>query len=225
MTYDWDFGSIAQYRDAFAWGAAWTLGLSFAAISLGTAMGICWGIVLAQPTSRWREVQVLASAMNAVIRAIPLLILILVVHYGTSLLLGVGNLFVGCVVALAINLGAFVADVVRGALAGVPQSLKDAGLAVGMTTRQVLRRIEIPEALRALVPVLSLLYIDILKMSSLSSVVGFPELTHAGSLVSSRTFRPLEVFVTIAAVYVVIVVPLAYAQKWLEESVWIRRRN
>jgi polar amino acid transport system permease protein len=223
--YDWDFSSVLQYRDAFVAGGLWTLALSIVSIALGTLCGLSWGVLLAQTRSPWLEARTIASGVNSVIRAIPLLILILVVHYAAPAFLSVESTFATCVTALVMNLSAFVADVIRGALDGVPARLKDAGFAVGMTERQVLLRISIPEATRGIVPTLSLLYIDILKMSSLTSVVGLRELAHTGSLVSAKTYRPLEVFVTIAAIYAAIIIPLAYAQKLLEESTWLRRRG
>ena len=225
MEYDWDWWVVWEYRWVFLHGALWTVVISATSIVQGTLVGVLWGLLLGTESRAWLEVKYLSFALDDVVRALPLLVFLLLVNYYLPPLLGVFSVFWITVIALSVNLAAFVADVLRGAIAGVPKPLVEAGLSVGMTDRQVIRRIVLPEAIRNVVPSLATLYIHILKMSSLASVIAFRELTHVGGQVSSRTFRPLEVIAAIALTYLAIVLPLAHLQRWLERCKWFVRRS
>jgi polar amino acid transport system permease protein len=225
MQYDWNWSILIPYAGAFARGVVWTLVLTLAAVAAGTLGGILWGLVLAARGRRWTELKWILLFINDVTRALPLLILLLMVNYYGASLLGLRSTFWTAALAMSLNLAAFVADVLRGAIRGVPRPHIDAGLALGMSDAQILMRITLPEALRSMVPTIALLYIDMLKMSSLASVIAYPELTYTGSQVIALQFRPLEVFALIAAIYVAIVMPLSYFQRALEESRWVRRRS
>ena len=206
-------------------GMVWTIALSVISIGIGTILGILWGLLLSTRKPNWLEVRWLGVALNDVVRALPLLILLLLINYCAPPLFGLRSTFWIAVLALAVNLAAFVGDVLRGAIAGVPQPLQDAGLAIGLSDTQVMRRIILPEAVRSVIPSIALLYIDILKMTSLASIIALPELTYVGGQVSSVEFRPLEVFVLIAVMYAAIIIPMSHFQRWLERSPWFIRRG
>lgn len=225
MTYDWNWSIIWDYRYALLGGAGWTLALSLISIVLGTLLGIMWGMLLSVTTETWRPVSLMARFIGDLVRALPLLVLLLFVNYYLPPIVGLHSTFWICIIALSLNLSAFLADVIRSAISGVPRPLIEGALAVGMTDRQTMARIILPEALRSVIPTFTLLYIDILKMSSLASVIGFPELTNIGGQVSSRTFRPLEVIAAVAIIYIVIVLPLTWYQRTLETSAWFTRRS
>ena len=225
MAYDWDFDVLWQYRKAFLTGMTLTIFLSLTAIVLGTVIGIFWGLLLSTRHRALLETRAFAFVLNDIVRALPLLVFLLLLNYYTPTFFGIHTTFGISLLALSVNLGAFIADVFRGAVAGVQRPLRDAGFAVGMTETQVMRRIVVPEAIRSIVPTLGLLYIDIFKMSSLASVIAFPEMTHVAGRVSSAEFRPLEVFALIAVAYIAIVVPLSHVQRRLEKSRWFIRRS
>jgi len=225
MTYDWQWSVVWDYRFAFLYGVEWTLILSVVSILLGTLLGVLWGNFLASRDDALTPLRALGFFIADIFRALPLLVLLLFANYYLPPLIGIHSTFWISVIALSLNLSAFIADVLRGAIEGVPRPLREAALAVGMTDNQTLRRIVLPEALRQVIPSLTLLYIDILKMSSLASVIAFQELTHIGSEISAQTYRPLEVIAAIAVIYIVIVLPLAHLQRRLEHSAWFTRRS
>lgn len=225
MHYDWDFRVLFQYKTAFARGLLATLALSLVSISLGSVLGLAWGLLLGATKNAWLELRLIAVVFNDIVRALPLLILILLFNYLGPIAFGIHSLFLLAMLSLSLNLAAFLADVLRGAISGVPRPLVEAGLAVGMSDSQVLRWILLPEAVRSTVPSITLLYIDILKMSSLASVIGFAELTYVGGEVSGAEFKPLEPLVLVAAIYIVMVTFLGWLQRRLEASRWFVRRS
>lgn len=225
MGYDWDWSIIWEYRYAFLRGAEWTLVLSLISIIIGTSVGVGWGTLLSAKSQALRPVSLFATFVGDLVRALPLLVLLLFVNYYVPPIVGIHSTFWICITALSLNLAAFLADVIRGAISGVPRPLIEGALAVGMTDRQAMRRIILPEALRNVIPAFTLLYIDILKMSSLASVIGYPELANIGGQISARTFRPLEVIAAVALIYIVIVLPLTWGQRKLELSPWFMRRS
>lgn len=225
MNYDWDWNVLYDYRWVFVRGALWTVVVSSVSIFLGTILGALWGLLLSTKHQAWLELRWLGFVLADIVRALPLLVLLLFVNYYLPPLIGIHSTFWITIIALTVNLAAFLADVLRGAIAGVPKPLVEAGLALGMTGGSITRRVLLPEALRAVVPSFALLYIHILKMSSLASVIAFSELTHVGGQVSARTFRPLEAIAAVAVIYLILVLPLSHIQRRLETSRWLVRRS
>lgn len=226
MNYDWNWSILWEYRGAFVEGTFLTLALSVVSISIGTAFGLLWGLFLSKDEGDfWQEVQWLSFRTMDIVRALPLLVLLLFVNFYLPPLVGLHSAFWISVVALSLNLAAFIADVIRGSVLGVPRPLIDAALAVGMTSRQITRRIIVPEALRSVVPTITLLYLHIVKMSSLASVIAYRELTHVGGQVAVREFRDLETIGVVAIIYIIILYPFVILQRKLEESKWFLRRS
>lgn len=222
--YDWDWSVVWQYRLVFIKGVWITLQLTGLSVITGTIIGFLLGILLASRDERLKEIRQFIFIFVDIVRALPILILILVFNYWLPYVTNIKSPFWLAGLALSINLSSFIADVLRGAIEGVPRPLIEAGYAVGMTSRMVMRRIIIPEASRQILPTLALLYIDMLKLSSLASVIAVSELVHVSSEISTKTFRFLEVYAALAAIYVLIVFPFSYATRKLEKAEWFVRR-
>jgi len=225
MDYDWQWSIVWEYRYALLQGAELTFIVSFISICFGTIIGILWGIALSSKDTICVLPQKIAFLTADIIRALPPLILLLLINYYAPPAIGLHSKFWLSVIALSLNLSAFIADVLRGSIAGIQRPLIDAGLAVGMSNSQITRRIVLPEAIRGVIPTFTLLYIDILKMSSLASVIALQELTHIGSQISGKEFKYLEIIVAVALIYIIIVLPLTWFQRWLESSRSFRRRS
>ncbi|HEX7241238.1 MAG TPA: amino acid ABC transporter permease [Longimicrobiaceae bacterium] len=161
-----------------------------------------------------------------VIRAIPLLLLMLTCYYGLPMIAGNSvSGFSAAAIAMTINLAAFVADLVRGAASAVSRGSIMAAQSLGMSRLLTWRRIVLPEVLREILPGLSLLYITMLKMSTLASAIAVYELLHSAEAVIQRTYRPLELYVTVCLLFVVLILPLAWAARRIEQSKIFRRRT
>jgi polar amino acid transport system permease protein len=162
-----------------------------------------------------------------IVRSLPILILILWVYYFVPVLFGrpeMSSYTLACI-ALVLNLSAFVADVVRASVGAFPKGLLEAAYACGLSRAGALRRIVIPYVLREILPTLSLLYIDMLKLTSLASVIAVYELLHTADKIRSVTFRAIEVFTVVAAIYLMLVMPFSALVRLMERSRWFARHR
>lgn len=151
-------------------------------------------------------------------RGTPLLVQVFVVYYGLP---SVGIQFeplTAGALALSLNAGAFLAESLRGAVAGVPTGQWLAASSLGMTRIQTLRHIIAPQALRLAVPSLSNTLISLIKDTSLVSVIAVTELMLATKELISTSFRPLPLYLAAAAIYWLLSVLLEAGQKRLERK-------
>jgi polar amino acid transport system permease protein len=223
--YNWDWQVVWEYRSAIVLGLLVTLELTGVTIIVGTILGFLVGVFLAGTDERWVVIRKAVLALIDIVRSLPLLILILIFNYYSPYVINVGSPFWLAAFAMSINLAAFIADVFRAALEGVPRPLVEAGYAVGMTSVTVTRRILIPEAIRQIIPTIALLYIDMLKLSSLASVIAVNELTHVSTEISAKTYRFLEVFAALAVIYIALVLPFSIWVRRIEKAKWFLKRS
>lgn len=222
MVYDWNFGRLLPYADALLGGIATTLSLSAIVIILGTVLGVIFGILLTNKT-----LKVFFYLLVDVLRALPLLVLLLFMYYLlTRQVVGfaVSSYWVA-VVAMSLNLSAFTADIIRSAVENVPESLEEAGRALGMNRRQVTRYIVLPHIIREVVPGMTVLYIAMIKLSSLASVIQVSELVYEGKTIISEITRSLEVWVVVGLVYIIIVIPMTYALRYIESKISTEKKE
>lgn len=217
MNYDWNFARILPYWQAFLSGTATTLVLTILVVIFGTILGVATGLVL-----RRRLARLTLYPIIDVVRALPPLVLILFMYYlltkqviGTTV-----QAFWVYVIAMALNLAAFTADIVRAAIDNVPTGAIDAGRALGMSHKQVTRHIVLPHVMRETIPAMTVLYIGMLKMSSLASVINVREVVYTAQTVIADIARSLEAWVVVAAIYIVLVIPSTYAARRIET--WAR---
>jgi polar amino acid transport system permease protein len=213
VNYDWNFTRILPYWKAFLSGTGVTLLLTTLVISCGTVFGVAVGLLLKRPLAR----RILYPVID-VVRALPPLVLILFMYYlltqqviGTTV-----QAFWVYVIAMSLNLAAFTADLVRAAVENVPTGAVDAGRALGMSRNQVTRHVVLPHVLRETIPAMTLLYVGMLKMSSLASVINVRDVVYAAQTVIADISRSLEAWTVVAAIFVVLVVPATYAARRVE---------
>ncbi len=256
MSYDWTFSFLMQpaVRNALTAGLITTLLLTAMSILLGTPLGVAGGVLALTgrpvgggiPRKRGPVSGMLMAFRGAVIlfldmiRAIPLLLLILVCYYALQPLLnnraflgvvatfGIKEIrvspFAAVVTAMSVNLAAFVADIVRAAATAVPRGSILAARALGMNDRTMWRRIILPHVMREILPGLALLYITMLKLSTLASAVAVYELLHTADNIIQSTYRSLEVYVALCVVFIIIVLPLSAIARRMEQAQAFRRR-
>jgi polar amino acid transport system permease protein len=215
MNYDWNFGRLRPYADAFWQGTLVTIELTLLVVVIGTFLGFLIGILAHR---RW--IRAPLWFLTNVVMALPPLVLLLFAYYlltkqviGTTV-----QAFWVCVIALSVNLAAFTGDLVRAALGSTPNEALDAGRALGMSERQVVRHIVIPHIVREIVPAMTMLYIAMLKLTSLASIINVREVIYAAETVIATVSRSLEAWAVVAAVYIVLVSPLTLLARRLERA-------
>lgn len=215
MNYDFDFSVVWRYWSAIRHGFAVTLFLTILVISAGTPLGFAYALLLRR-CPRWG--QALLIFVMDVVRSIPVLVLIFLSYYLLPALfpVRVPSPFVIACLSLSIYLAAFCADVIRGALAIVPGGYLDAARAVGLSRRQVFWRFELRWVVKTVLPSLALLWIGMLKNSSLASVIGVYELTHTADGIVANSFRSIETYTVVAMCYIAVVLPFSTLARRLE---------
>ena len=198
MGYSFQFGVIEANFDNFLYGLALGLALAVAAIFIGTLIGLaCAFATMAKAPLPSRLVGIYVSA----IRNTPLLVIILFVYFALpqiGIRLGKHESFV---FSLAIYAGAYLTEVFRAGLAGVPRGVIDAGRAIGLTGFQLALYVISPIMWRNCLPALGTTFISLFKDTSLAAVIAIPELTYQARKLNTETFRVAEAWATASVLY------------------------
>ncbi|HEU4519020.1 MAG TPA: amino acid ABC transporter permease [Microvirga sp.] len=201
MGYTLNFTLIWRHFDKL-WGGL-LLSLELAVLSI--AIGVVIGLVLAVAYGAGgRMVRLLIGAYVEFIRNVPLILLVYLVFYGLptaiDLAYDAGTSFVA---TLSLYAGAYLVEVFRSGLAAVPAGLVDAGKAIGLTPWQRLVHVRLPTMLRITLPALSNTFVSLFKDTSVASVIAVPELTYGAQWINTNTFRIVEVYLVVTAMYLV----------------------
>lgn len=213
--------SLQTFLDAFvplAWAARYTLLVSCLGIALGLVIGV---VVCAMRLSGSRLARGIGALWVSFLRGVPLLVQLLLMFY----LLPVIGIDVPPLVAAVVTVGicasAYISEIWRGAIGALPGGQTEAAQAIGMGPATIWRRIILPQAVVMSLPALVNELILLVKASSLVSVVGILELTRASQAQAATTFRPLEVYLAAACIYLAINLCLAALGRWLEHRMAI----
>ena len=195
-------------------GAGVTIKITALSVALGVVIGLFVGIAR---ISRIKLLRVLAAIYVDFFRGTPLLVQIFLVYFALPVITGQRvDPFVAAIGSCGINSGAYVAEICR---AGIPSSGKgqmEAGRTLGMTWVQTMRYIIVPQAFKRVIPPLGNEFIALLKDSSLVSVIGFEELTRRGQLIIAKTYGSLEIWLSVAVIYLAMTLTISRFVAYLE---------
>ena len=195
-----------------AWGVWVTVKLSLVAGVFAILLGTLAGLARLSPTPALRN---LAVTYVELIRGTPLLVQIFIVYFFIGTVLNLDRFTAG-VAALAVFTGAYVAEIVRAGISSIHKGQMEAGRSLGMTAAQTMRYVILPQAFKRVLPPLAGQFINLIKDSSLVSVISITDLTKAGREVVSSTFSPFEVWFTVALLYLVLTGTLSFLVRRLE---------
>ena len=202
--------------------ALWTIALSAIAFIGGGLLG--FGIALAR-ISQSKLLRYAAIVYVQIVQGTPLLILLFLIYFGIAIL-GFDQLpaLVAAGIGLTIYASGFLGEIWRGCIESVPKTQWEAAECLAMTRWQRMTRVILPQALRiATAPTVGFL-VQIIKNTSLASVVGFVELAQAGKLINNSIFEPFTVFIWVAVIYFAICYPLSAWSRGLERRLNVGRR-
>ena len=207
-----------NYGPALLRGGLLTLQLTAVSIVFGTLLGVPLGVLGSSFGAGGRITSVAISVLNEVVKALPVLILLIWFQYLLPVTFGIKlSAIVVAYIALSLNLAVYLGESIRGSLDGVPKLDIEAGLALGMSKKLVIRRILVPQAWRVSLPGVFVLYLNTLKLSTLASVIAVPEILHTADTVILNSFRALDVYTTVALLFLVVVVPVSLITRRLEQ--------
>lgn len=200
--------------------ARWTVLLALIAMLGGGILGLVVAVlrVVPLPPVNW-----LAIAWINLIQGTPLLGQLFVFFFGLPLLGLTVDSWTAAACSLSIYASAFFGEIWRGGLQSISQRQWEAGAALGLTYRQRLFNVVLPQAIRvSIAPTVGFL-VQLVKNTSLTSLIGFVELTRAAQIISGATFAPLPVYLSAAAIYFVICFTLSQLSQMLERRLHVAR--
>jgi polar amino acid transport system permease protein len=199
----------------------WTLLLSLIAFLLGSIGG--FGVMLARISPRrWLRLPALLYIES--IQGIPLLILLFIVYYGLSVYGFALPALVAAGLAMMVYTSAYLGDIWRGCVEAMPKLQWEAAECLSLTRWQTLRLVIIPQALRLSLPPTVGFLVQVIKMTSLASVIGFVELTRAGQIINNSIFQPFLIFSLVGAFYFALCYPLSRWSEAMENKLNVGNR-
>lgn len=185
-----------------------TLKLAFSALSIGLVIGIVGAVLESLPI---KSVRWLASSVIFVIRGLPELLVLFFIYFGlTSFLSNLFNhyveisAFAAGTTALALIFGSYASQVFRGAFLAIDRGQIEAGKALALTARQILFRIQIPQAWRHAIPGLGNLWLVLLKDTAIVTLIGLTDMMNQAKLAASTTHQPFTFYALAAIIYLLI---------------------
>ncbi len=223
-------------------GVGTTVYVTLIAYALATLLGLAIGLMRVSGSRFWREV---SSFYVEIIRGVPMLVILYYMAFvaapalvggiqvigrllvGTGFLAGLGeplvalqvrdlNFTMRAIIALTIGYSAFISEIFRAGIESIGRGQMEAARSVGMSYRQAMRHVILPQAVRNVLPPLGNDFIAMLKDSSLVSALGVQDITQIGKVYSSSTFRFFETYNVVAFIYLVMTIGLALLVRWLE---------
>ena len=154
-----------------------------------------------------------------IVRAVPLLVLILWIYYGLPIMTGISfSPFVSGIIALAISESAFQAEIFRAGINSIKKAQWEAGSSLGLNFFKRLRLVILPQAIKNILPAIGNQFVYVLKMSSLVSIIGIGDLTRKANELVVTTYRPLEIYTFLILEYLVLILIVYFFVKKLEKN-------
>jgi polar amino acid transport system permease protein len=204
MDYSWDFGPVLERFDMLALGLLNTVKIAAVSIVLGVLVGLVLAMMRLS-TRRWLNIPSLVFI--EFYRNTPPIVHFFWFFYALPVMLAVSlDPYVAAVLALSTQSGAFYAEVFRGGIVSIERGQWEGGRALGMTHSALMRRVIVPQAIARMVPPFIERSFELLKTTALASTLAYADLLYQAMMVNSETFRPLEVYTTIALMYLVLLV-------------------
>lgn len=233
MHFDWSFFQHLLFHPpgSFVQGAIRTVYLAIIAQALGVVLGL---LLALWRRSRHTVPRVFASGYIWLIRGTPLLVQAVIIYDGSSAMglysfrtLSLGPVSVpgvvqAGIVTLALNEGAYMAEIMRAAIDSVDKGQTEAAESLGLRRRQAMRHVVLPQAMRVVIPPLGNEFNNMLKVTSLLSVIGLQELFLAAQDYNSTTFRTFEIFLVVAIYYIAMTTVWSFAQSAIERRLRVK---
>ena len=195
-------------------GLYYTIALSVTAILIS----IFLGLVVALPgLARQRPPRMVNRVYVELVRAVPILVLILWVYYGLPQVADISiSVFWAGVLALAISDSAFQAEIFRAGIQSIDRGQHEAAHSISLSYVDKMRFVILPQAIKRILPALGNQLVYMLKMSSLVSVIGMEELTRRANELVVTEYRPLEIYTVLVIEYLVLILVVSAGVRWLE---------
>ncbi|PSC04166.1 amino acid ABC transporter permease [Alsobacter soli] len=207
-------GSLnANHLSFLAHGALWTVGLSLIALIGGGLAGFVVALARISPV---RAVRILAAGYVQLVQGTPLLVIMFLTFFGLPPLGITVSPLAAASVSLTIYVAAYLGEIWRGCIESVPRQQWEAAEGLALSRTQRMAKVILPQAIRIATPPTVGFMVQIIKNTSLASVVGFVELARAGQIINNALFEPFLIYVIVAVVYFALCYPISRLSRVLE---------
>ncbi len=200
-----------------------TLLLTLLSLVFAMVIGMIFGLM---NVGHNRALNCIGTVYVDAVRGVPLIVLAYFIYFGVPAgIQGIGftnfrlNALQAGTVALSMNCGAYMAEIIRAGIQSVDRGQMEAGRSLGLSYGAAMRLVVIPQAIRTMVPSIINQFIITLKDTSILSVIGFPELTNVGKTIMGNTFKNLQTWAIIGVMYMVVIVALSKVSKKIERRI------
>ena len=199
-----------------------TLLLAFSGLVFACILGMIFGLL---SVLKNKACNIISNIFVFVIRGVPMIVLAFFIYFGIPYLintiLGFGGGFTlsalqAGTICLALNCGAYMAEIIRAGIQSVDIGQMEAGRSLGLPYWKTMRKIILPQAIRTMIPSIINQFIITVKDTSILSVIGFPELVLAAKQVQANTFKAFETWAIVGIMYLIVITILSYLAKLVE---------
>jgi His/Glu/Gln/Arg/opine family amino acid ABC transporter permease subunit len=218
MGYQWHFGVVWDNLPFLLAGLEDTVALTVVSMGFGLTLGLAIALI----RLKFPRVRPAIVIYVETFRTTPLLVQLIWIY---DVLPAIGlrfDPFWSAILALTLNLGAYLSEIFRAGITSIPMGQTHAGLALGMSTAQVARVIVLPQAVRRIIPPLASMWVGLFKDTSLASAIAVAELSYRANVLAVQTYRPVEILTVVAAIYFVLTYPQARLTYWISNLVRVR---
>ena len=201
-----------------------TLLLALCGLFFACILGLIFGLL---SVLKSRVCNAISTIFVDVIRGVPMIVLAFMIYFGVPQ--AINGLFSGVrftltalqagTVALALNCGAYMAEIIRAGIQSVDPGQMEAARSLGLPYWRAMARVVLPQAIRTMIPSIINQFIITLKDTSILSVIGFPELTNMGKTISGNTFKSLQTWAIVGIMYMMIIITLSKIAKKIERRI------
>ncbi|UUZ63216.1 amino acid ABC transporter permease [Polaromonas sp. P1-6] len=196
--------------------ARWTVGLSLIAFVGGGIVGL---LLLVARLSKLRGMNTLVGGYVQLFQGTPLLMQLFLAYFGLALFGIKTSAWVAASVALTLYTSAFLTEIWRGCVAAIPKGQWEAGQSLALSFHELLQHVVLPQAIKIAIPPTVGFLVQVVKGTALASVIGFIELTKAGTMITNATFKPFVVYSCVALLYFALCFPISLYAKTLEKKI------
>ena len=223
-----DFSFVNDYYLSYLQGAGVTILLSFMALLFGFIVGLvaCVCKISNKSVLKW-----IANVYIEVIRDTPLLVQVMIIAYGFPMILGIkyptmfgyDDTFTAAVMAMILNSGAYIAEILRSGISSVDKGQMEASRSLGLTYIQSMRYIIVPQAVKNILPALANEFISLVKESAIVAFVGVTDIMFVANSVKNSTYNGFGPYLFAALIYFVITFTLSKLVGLLEKKMTVER--
>jgi glutamine transport system permease protein len=218
--FGFDWAGVIDFLPQLMTGLYYTLLISVLGLFIGFILGAIFGM---GRVAKNKIIYGISTVYIEVVRGTPVLVQAIWIYFALPLIIGMNiESITAGVIVIAINSGAYIAEIVRGAVQSIEKGQMEAGRSLGLDHGQSMRYIIWPQAFKRMIPPLGNQFIISIKDTSLLSVILVPELIFQGRLIAANHFNAVEIYTTVAVFYLMITLSLSLVLRLLERRLDIK---